>query len=327
MFRPLVLSLILSLTSGIAFGFETDNFTRRYEPLADARAPLNAEVNRQLREIVKTLNNQSMPTCVDGLAMDAARMHLSGWLIGKLESYSANNDDVPKHKPTSPHIYSERSLKGKVRAFAATLSGMQVSVNINGNYFGADKFGHFFDDGLHSYFAKRQSNDPRKSLEDGVALEKDVYGLKTTGVYSYADLAAENDGRRFWESLTEGSKPYLKCTDGKWSTGRSFDWADYVTAAWDEGNNCSRFTPDTVIAVNKRVAALEKEAAAAGRAESYTCPVMPAKCVGLKARYAEVADIVLHPKCLNVKSAAGGAVVRPGGKPAAKPSPTRRGVQ
>lgn len=282
-----------------SLGYEVDNFTRRYEPLADARVELNKEVNRLLGEAVKRLNGQMMPVCVDELAYQVAGGFLNGWIVGNLEAYATESPAIQKHKPTREHIYSQRDLKSKIKGFMMTTAGLNVSINVNGHYIGADKLGHFFDQGAEYLVESLRGGGEGAALQLGFLMEEKDFGLSSTGVKSYADLAANYGGFRFWKNLVGGDNPYFKCHGGKWTQVRQFDWADYVTDAWDEAINCSDYSPGTAKAVTAHIEKLE-----AGNKGAYTCPISAAVCANLAKHYGAVAKYVLHPKCLNAKPTA-----------------------
>ena len=75
--------------------------------------------------------------------------------------------------------------------------------------------------------------------------------MNPSGIFSYADLVANLNGLRFWNSIlarkpdpiqkTVTVRPYIGCTNGKWKRLREFHWTDYVDPAWDEAVNCNIF--------------------------------------------------------------------------------------
>ena len=119
------------------------------------------------------------------------------------------------------------------------------------------------------------------------AQENGRVGLTLTGVKSYADIAANYEGYRFWENLYSGPRPYFACENQKWKQLRPFTWTDFASDAWDEGINCNEYSSQIRETVESRIAALPGGA----------CPVTSSRCVALVRRYATVADRTLHPSC------------------------------
>ena len=139
--------------------------------------------------------------------------------------------------------------------------------------------------------------------------EDGYWGLKMTGVKSYGDIAANDAGYQFWNELVDGPNPFFRCKNGKWerNTKRPFKFEDYVNDAWDEGINCSDYSPANSAIVEKQI-----KQATHGKG----CPVEPAKCQSLAAKYGEYSKYVLHPSCANAsKSAEPSYTPSPGARP------------
>jgi hypothetical protein len=143
------------------------------------------------------------------------------------------------------------------------------SVVINGHYVGVDKLGHFFDQG-YAYYEEiyLRHKDPMTTIENyGLEDEDGGNGMASNGIRSYGDMAANFRGYLFWRDVAAGLNPYFSCQGGKYvRTARRFDWAEYVTDAWDEALNCSEFSPAVQKVVDK---------ALAGKPH---CPVNPKAC-------------------------------------------------
>jgi hypothetical protein len=115
---------------------------------------------------------------------------------------------------------------------------------------GLDKVGHFLGQGWfyeREYQALR-ARTPHATESElfarvrayGHRLELGYQGLTGTGVYSYADLAANWQGFLFYRTLWDGPTPYLVAKDGHYRVARVFHILDYATDAWDEATNPSR---------------------------------------------------------------------------------------
>jgi hypothetical protein len=120
---------------------------------------------------------------------------------------------------------------------------------------GADKLGHLFQQGKQYFDLKYQpiiealQKDPQSVqdpttqsdlLKQGVEAAKsfgrgteiDKAGLSTTGVYSNADLAANEAGLKFWDDLMQ-------------DPNMSFDVAKYATNQWNEYTNPNYYEEST----------------------------------------------------------------------------------
>lgn len=152
-------------------------------------------------------------------------------------------------------------------------------------YIGSDKFGHFFDTG-YEYFRKSSLND---AMAYGEMTERTYYGLLTTSVYSYGDLAANLDGYAFWKRLTGGEDAYVTCHNKTWRQQNKFTFSEYVNSAWDEGINCNYYRNNHVsLSVDARIMEL-----------GMSCPIVPGHCKEMIERYGRLANRVVSKECFN----------------------------
>jgi hypothetical protein len=104
--------------------------------------------------------------------------------------------------------------------------------------------------------------------------EYGLKGLSMTGVLAYGDLAAEYAGYRFWSDLLSiggaGAVVGGGVDGAPFVQQRPLSLASYVTDAWDEAINCSRFDPR-----------LEREVEAALAARGLACPVVDCRNLAL----------------------------------------------
>lgn len=296
------LAIILLSTSANAY--EVDNFSQRYRPLKDSRETMNNEVNKAF-QLASIKLQSSSKGCDPVLLERTMEGHLCGSTIGKFEKYADNSKKVKRHEAAKVNIYSSRRAESVLSGFMMSLAGLGSSVNVDGQYIGADKFGHFFDQGFEYYEIVNKNLDSKVGIEAalnyGIELEDGYYGMETTGIKSYADLSANYSGLKFWMSLYKGADPYFKCIDNKWSQVRNFDFAEYVTPAWDEGVNCSEFEEGIGEAVTNRSKHLESRANKRGKNQKYSCPISPKDCIKLKSIYRDKASKLLGPKCLSAE--------------------------
>lgn len=292
----------------LALAYEVDNFTERYVELPDARKEMNIETNRRISLAIEKANKTTPPSCNSEIIENAVHNHLGSFIIGSMETYADSSDKIKNHKEPKESVYSLRSLSDKLKGGIMSIAGLNSSLNINGQYIGADKFGHFMDQGysyLKTFKKNKKSYDEnvKAALLSGIQMEESYYGLGATGVKSFGDLAANYGGFLFWIQLTEGSNPYFKCNEGIWKQVRSFDWADYVLPSWDEAINCSEFSSDGFSkAVDAQAKSLEKKYNKLGYSYKFVCPVAPKECEKMKKYYGERAPMILSPKCLQAVS-------------------------
>ncbi len=332
------IALISILISQTAQCYEVDQFTRRNEPIRDSTALIDAEINKRIQYAVESTNPNTFEKLlgVSGCG-DKASDHndsrrrlftnLSSYLvtgnpIGLVEAFAENNKSIDKRKiRTDESIYKtaiEKSIIMKV-------FGITSVIAVNNQKIGADKLGHFLSEG-YEFYRKAHTHATIEQKKDSVRAqnttsEKEENGMATTNIKSYADMAANYDGTRFWNKLcgamTEDSTPternhfakhkclpnsYLKCENGVWvlNPKEKFTLKNYVTPAWDETINCSVYHKDIDALVRSEIFY---------RVESYEskmkrpCPVEPNACKGLRDSYpGKIFNNVIHPLC---KEAAG----------------------
>lgn len=293
--------IILLLFSVLVDAYEIDNFSQRHSPLRDSIVPLNDAVNRTIKAIEKDVASEG---CDKKALVNLAYGYLGGGVVGNVvgnfEKYADTSPLIDRHTPPKTDIYSLRGTLEKMGTPVMSTAGLGSTINLNGHYIGADKLGHFFNQG-YTYLevfneAENSTLGLQNAFDYGIKTEEGVFGLVTGGVKSYADLAANYSGFAFWLSLTDGSKPYFRCRNNKWENVRAFDFKEYVSSAWDEGVNCNEYIPSVKKSVETRVKQLEAES---GNKLRYQCPISPAECIRLKRAYGANAPKLLGPSCLN----------------------------
>jgi hypothetical protein len=299
----LVLIAVCFLLTGISHAAEVDSFTDRRE-LADSRIVLNRVVNLWLEEAVTVANKktifqggdeQGVDYCNRTRLFEALKGKFTGFVVGKLESLVTEDvslDGIRVEFENS--IYRDFEF---TESPTMSLTGrLAVLLRIGDVYLGADKFGHFFTEGL-SYYEMYAALDKYSALQFGDLSESLFYGELTTGVFSYADLAANLNGLRFWNSIfalkpdpissTPEKHPYVRCIDKKWQLTRQFDWRDYVDQTWDEAINCSALRNDVLLAkMQKRIAETT---------DGGSCPLIEADRRILEKKYDGLLKYIYNP--------------------------------
>ncbi len=295
----------------ISFGNEVDHFTRRYDEVADANPALSREMNRRIAEAAHAANLAS-PTCSRTILFRELKRQLFTPFYGSpLEFFAERSADIPKLAlsknqrsiyQVDPRMPAARAMNWRTHVLNPGIYFIPPSalVRLGTQTIGIDKFGHFLSMGWRYYFrgvdqttGKLLPDGMKIILEFGDKTERGRYGQGASGVYSYADLATNWDGFRFWMSLADGPLPYLRCDGQKFVVNREFQWTDYVSAAWDEGLNCSEFsTPAIRETVQFNMRALTRRT---GR--NYVCPIEPERCPEMRNHYGSLANDVISPRC------------------------------
>lgn len=224
-----------------AIAYETDQFSNRDRPIADATEILNAKVNESLQGIVADWDKGR-----DELAVVSAIYHDIGghhW-VDKLERWAMKSDKVEKlNTPRYDSVFSGLPWYAlRVTSFF----GVGKTIRVNDQLIGSDKIGHFLSQGRKYYRRYRKTASEAEAAKHGAYTERAIFGRFTTGSYSNADLVANYEGHRFYRSLFEddvipGKAAILRWENGTWVVQRDFDWADHVNEYWDEALNINHF--------------------------------------------------------------------------------------
>ena len=299
MFKVFCVILILSLNSWSA---ETDGFTDRYQPVPDAMPVINQEIQNRIEKVLLKMNQKSNVCEWDQLNSELGSQ-LRRPINGEIESFIMNSPLVPK----SPIVFDNSIFKNVPAIYNLPLRlGMMIGIHMGapihhkGYLIGADKFGHFMDEGYYYYslvhFWNLTLNDV---LKLGDFSETTYNGKWTGGIYSYADLSANYDGYFFWKDILgtpqdRHQSKYFDCEKGLWRLKKPIDLADYVSPAWDEGMNCNDFrTEGMAQGIDVTIVELEQK-----NHKRYHCPVFPEKVSEMIVRYADQSSWVIQPKIL-----------------------------
>lgn len=300
------LTVCLLLATFILNAAETDAFTERYQANANAIPLINQEINARMNKVIQTLNDRkdSNRKCdwdeLDSLIGDQLRFPLQG----KIEHFITTNESLPKsHTDYDNSVFKYLPFIYNIPIKVGIILGLGFTAPIyyDGLLVGADKFGHFLDEG-YSYYTLINKWDFSidQVLKFGDFLEYTLFGKLLGGVYSYGDLAANYDGYRFWTNLLGSSKLnsksiYLSCTAGRWHVKLPIDLSLYITPAWDEGMNCSEFRSEGMSeSIQKSIRELEAQTH-----KRYQCPVYPERVKFMIKSYGKYAKDIINPQLLN----------------------------
>lgn len=322
---------LLQISAGS--GSEVDSVTTRGILLEDSRAELDALINQRIVTGVDNANRRrdnygrmdSDEFCDEEILYDELRKSIFDSFTASLglKGYSLDRQlrevlgNQSYELPLSQSIYRDITLE---EGISLNLKELTNAARVNGYLIGLDKIGHFFSEGWE-YF-DRVSNDQEPlddALDWGETKESGLYGLTTTGIFSYADLVANFNGYRFWNRVLKRDRdpisplyknilqrPYVRCklqiVDSiryrklvrVWQINSRFSISDYIDGAWDEGINCNRYKTSAIAEkVQKRIDEVRP---------GFHCPVEPEECIRAQRLYGSFSLKLLHPSCLNGSS-------------------------
>ena len=314
--RFLAMLLLVSIACPI-HGAEIDSLTGRTAVLADSSGALERRLDAALEAGVLRAN-QASESCDEEALYRELRRALATPFIGHVIAEALNHDETLDRRRVlrADSIYRDLDLLDNVSVHWKDLSSVVRAGDV---LIGVDKLGHFFVEGW-KYFeiAQLDGEGIPSAMEWGERAERTYFGLLTTGVHSYADLAANFEGMRFWgrvlgradDPLDTGwrsRRPYVTCRrrfwlagERRWQLARGIDLADYVSPAWDEAVNCCSYRNEKIEAL---VRARIDELSRADNVD-YACPLDPGGCARARERFGEWAPRLLHPTCLAAPSPA-----------------------
>ena len=278
---------------------EIDSFTQRYQPTKDATQRINEITNELIHDALIAANNSSPSQCNEKQMYRMLHHTLAGFGAGTwsaLEEKVEQDHQIEQRKPPVSHsIYKKVS---SLLAPALALTKLGATINMNGYTIGTDKLGHFVDQGYeHFSMAYLHGKGEDTAIRNGEFTESTYYGLLTTGIYSYGDLAANYLGMQFWASLTGHYKdtdtPLLSCINNQWVQNEPFRWEDYIDGALDEGINCTDQSNQVWAQIEPEILQLEQK----DSAHRYQCPIQPELCPQLVQKYGTHAAQLISPKC------------------------------
>jgi hypothetical protein len=252
----IVSSLIATISAHTA---EVDQFTRSNEELFDSAEIINSKANEYLRDAIANLNSTNN-NCDETKLYKELRKSFGNHINGDFTKFVIKDSSVPKrHIPITESIYKNwNSWNGFILGSPIyRKSGIALSdlVRVGDNVVGTDKFEHLFGRGFKyfsSYYLKNKSiND---TINTGITQEKLIYGGLNieTGVFSYADLSANFNGMRFWNSILNKRADVLspehrlptiiECRQTQWVQVNQLDFRNYFDKTMNESFNCSKFS-------------------------------------------------------------------------------------
>jgi hypothetical protein len=255
------MSVLLPLIGSTVLAYEVDSWTPHQTPLEDVAPLANAVMERMLdravqdvrchpddavlrRRLARAIRKVTARRTVIGERPLPARLG-----HGRYSAWLESDPLVPRVHTGSGGIYDGVGLlDGPVLHLAGTAS----TVRMGDVLIGTDKTDHFLATGQLYLRWSRDGEDPERAARRGVRTERLQYGRLTSKAFSYADLAANWDGYRFYSGLLGPDSPIQR--DGPCALRtRAFDWTDWVAPDWDELHNPSVYGPRVRRAVRDAV--------------------------------------------------------------------------
>lgn len=237
---------MLSATSAQAL--ETDQFYAWGKPIEDSTVYLNAWVQLTVQS---ALDAGAPGDCE--AAVDTVQKHLQHSIYQPIELWILSSDLVDRipRGESADRDYRAHYLLSKTYPFDyARMLQPSPTLEINAIRLGSDKLAHFFSEGWWYYkrWRKHHAGDTQEQLqrnlfEYGVKLEQWIQGMKTSGVFSPADLEANYQGFVFYHQLCHGEEPLLYRRQNRWHFSDRFDFRDHVSPEWDESWNPNIYSP------------------------------------------------------------------------------------
>ncbi len=283
---------------------EVDSFTYRLLPLKDSLATINTKTNAYLKKAIEEAND-TKKVCNEKRLYKKMRGYFNNQYRGDLGKELVETQGIDAHWITiEDSIYQDFTwYQSPVQGLWGRIAKDPTAalINVDGHLIGTDKFEHFMGSGynyFNTYYLKKK--DIREALDIGWSAETGMMGSWMTGVMSHGDLVANFNGMRFWNHVLLKNDdilgaqynlgPYVECIDDQWVITKEIDWANYIDEAFDEGQNCSNYSNETMLAL--------VESQISARAEHFgidlKCPMNRAAIEPLLEKYGVFADELLN---------------------------------
>jgi hypothetical protein len=254
-----VLFMVILFFTRTSLAGETDNYFAWGKEIKDSADLFNDYLNDQVERILVEINaglpSDHTPKCVNVVMTIMEKMGTTrvvfrmAALNTALERWAESNPAVDRAPPfgtPEDEYVAESVFAPRMGPLEKKFVSIDPTINIGGIYFGTDKLSHFLGSGFLYYktYLKtlRQTRSEiaalNAAIESGCQMEAGILGMKTTGVFSFADLEANYQGLMLALDLCRPDSP-LKMISGKWVLAFPLDIRKYVNPDWDETENVS----------------------------------------------------------------------------------------
>lgn len=224
---------------------ETDQFYAWNKPIEDSAVYLNAWVKLTIQSALDSGSVHKKNDCEAVVKTIQKDLQHSIYQPIELWIISSNLiDRIPKGAEADRHYRSNYLLSDTFLFDHARWLQPSPTLQVNEIRFGSDKLAHFFSEGwwYYKHWKKRKDKHTPEEIdlslfEKCVKLEHGIQGMKTTGVFSPADLEANYQGFVFCQKMCHGEEPLIYQHEGRWQFSDRFDISDYISPKWDESWN------------------------------------------------------------------------------------------
>jgi hypothetical protein len=246
------LFLALSAPAG---AYETDPLSDRRDPPGDGTDLANAYANELLAAALDRVNDDASCEGDDRTLRIAAAREIARIMTEKTTVPSRGRQPSMwfgayaawlESGPLDRRDYRDRTdLYSDVRLTNSPILrvfGPASTIQLAGVLLGTDKIDHFWVQGYDYFRVSHEGSDPLRAVRWGTRTELGIWGEATTGVFSYADLAANYDGYRFYTGLLREGSAVQRDEEGCLVLERPFDWSEWIDWHYDEALNPSVYT-------------------------------------------------------------------------------------
>ena len=298
--------IVIFLISFQVTASEIDSFTHYYDyQLTDSQNIIHRQANKMLRQAIENANAENKG-CQEKRLYKHIRKFFKNHMSGKLTPYIIHNPKISKLVMNfKDSIYRDFKWYDAfsiifIQTLYKNIAG--PIVKMGPYHVGVDKFEHIFGRGF-KYFTLfyKKNKSLEQVLQYGHRSERIYLGANTTGVYSYADLAANFNGMRFWNDMLGKNtdvlgdkfqiKPYIRCAaNNKWVHNNDINFLHYIDDSFDESINCSKFRNKKILTkVLNQIDNLERK-----EGLNYTCPMAVNHINDLEEKYQKVEHKILN---------------------------------
>jgi hypothetical protein len=203
--------------------------------LTDIESDVDAKVNSEIAAARTAAGTPIAAAAVPAFLSDVmTRIGLGA--ISPIESFVEGLPASKRNKAPNSLVGTKYEGVDAVNRFykLQTLGSVHVvgaAAKIHGFCVGADKLGHFFEEGFTYFDLMSSAGASQATVEKvGRGFEIGKQGLAITGVFSNADLAANLAGEQFYKDLKANP------------SGLTFSIKNYITAKWSEQSNPSFYS-------------------------------------------------------------------------------------
>jgi hypothetical protein len=264
----------LFLTTFLNAG-EVDNYYEWEGEIQHSSELFNSYLNAAIDDALDSVNKKwGTPSCEEAAMTIMKKLGSTNYLIKSvgalntdLEIWAQDNpeiDKIPRQGESFDEYAANSIYAAELKIFGSIPTKLDVTLNVNGVYFGTDKLSHFLGSGFEYYRKYLKYLDEYSpamaealSVKWGVKMENAIIGLSYTGVFSYADLEADFQGLKMAEDFCRTERPKLQLIGKDWILGEQINFRDYVNPNWDESFNRSTYTEKRLEIIKENVKRLK----------------------------------------------------------------------